>query len=277
MQDNTSQSDVTDTVAYDNSLPLTSSNIPADRISELYNGKIFTKETSNIAKDRIHWMCSQCVGKTVLDVGCSQGITSILLAREGFTVTGLDSHPDAISYAQKDALLESKEVQSRLTWLHSDLNKLSSDKLFDNVILGEVIEHQALPQRFLKIAASLLKPDGRLILTTPFGLKPHPDHKSTIMPLTLSNMTTGIDLNLTFMDTVDGYIRAILQRKENNKSKVISTEQLLSLTGNGCLSSQKSLHSYLDFKNDTIKKKTELAKKYEKQLKDLKKQPFPKY
>ncbi|MCH7628746.1 MAG: hypothetical protein IH997_08525, partial [Proteobacteria bacterium] len=60
--------------------------IPADRISELYLGEVASDEASEVARERIHWMCSHARGETVLDIGCSQGIAAILLAREGFVV-----------------------------------------------------------------------------------------------------------------------------------------------------------------------------------------------
>ncbi len=52
-----------------------------DRISEVYKGEIWTDALQNRARRRIHWMCSQVVGDSVVDIGCSQGIASILLGR----------------------------------------------------------------------------------------------------------------------------------------------------------------------------------------------------
>ena len=52
----------------------------ADRINEAYHdamGAAFGQKT----RERINWMCSQARGTTVLDVGCSQGIASILRRR----------------------------------------------------------------------------------------------------------------------------------------------------------------------------------------------------
>ena len=60
----------------------------ADRVNEAYYGSL--GETMAVkTRDRINWMCSQASGNTVLDVGCSQGIATILLSREGFRVKGV--------------------------------------------------------------------------------------------------------------------------------------------------------------------------------------------
>src|SRR5687768_6985575 len=84
--------------------------VPVDRIFELYKGEIFSDETVTAARSRIHWMCSQCIGGTVLDIGCSQGIATILLAREGFEALGLDIHPEAIAYARSATSREAPAV-----------------------------------------------------------------------------------------------------------------------------------------------------------------------
>ncbi len=121
----------------------------SDRINELYRGEIFGEETARIARDRVHWMCQQCAGDRVLDVGCSQGITAILLAREGICVTAIDSDPASIEFAAAEIAREGPQVRSRLTLLETDLASLPVGSGFDTVILGEVLEHQALPERFV--------------------------------------------------------------------------------------------------------------------------------
>ena len=39
---------------------------------------------------RIDWMISQAKGSKVLDIGCSRGMVSLLLAKKGFKVIGAD-------------------------------------------------------------------------------------------------------------------------------------------------------------------------------------------
>ena len=252
-----------------NELILSSSPIPADRISELYNSEIFTNETAEIARRRIHWMCSHCTGKTVLDVGCSQGITAILLAREGFVVTGLDSHPESITYARNASQQETEAVQTRLKWIEGDLWDLPASEMFDTVVLGEIIEHQALPTRFLEIALQHLNFGGVIVLTTPFGLHPHPDHKVSLFPSGLVEIANVHGLRVEDFDVVDGYIRMTFRRNGESGITQIDNGLLISVTERGALESQERLYSRLDDRSTQLRKKNEAAKALQKRIDSL--------
>jgi len=83
----------------------------SDRISERYKGETSSEKGQSMARQRINWMCRQVEGKNVIDIGCSQGIVSILLARQGFEVVGVDIDDKAIEYANADRANEPPEVQ----------------------------------------------------------------------------------------------------------------------------------------------------------------------
>ena len=149
-----------------------------DRIYEAYVGDLgntFAEKT----KKRIHWICDKVQGEKILDVGCSQGITAILLARKGLQVTGLDISEETVACARKYLLEESEEVQARVDFRQTDFTSFSSATLYDTVIMGEVLEHLLHPQTFVANAQKLLTENGRLIVTVPFGINDAPDHKQT--------------------------------------------------------------------------------------------------
>lgn len=54
-----------------------------DRVNERYYGMVNTVKSQEATRARIHWICRHVSGNRMLDAGCSQGITSILLGREG--------------------------------------------------------------------------------------------------------------------------------------------------------------------------------------------------
>ena len=243
------------------------SSLAVDRISELYYGEIFTEETAEIARRRIHWMCSQCIGESVLDVGCSQGIACILLAREGINATGLDSHPQAIEYARRATEREPPAVQARIRWIERDLAELSTEQHFDTVLLGEVIEHQALPERFLARAAAFVKRGGRLVLTTPFGLHPHDDHKATLFPSHLAGMAAQLGLDIELLDVADGYIRMTARAADAGRTAIpTSLQELLTATERGTLESQETLYRRLDERGESLKQKIKVGKTLQKRL-----------
>jgi len=244
------------------------SSIPADRISELYRGEIFTEETARIARDRIHWMCAQCDGEKVLDVGCSQGITAILLAREGLSVTAIDTHPEAIPFARQALEGETALVQSRITLIETDLASLPEEAAFDTIILGEVLEHQALPERFLRSAMTRLNPGGRLVITTPFALHPHPDHKISVLPRHLQEFAQNLGLEMKHLDVEDQYIRSVLLRPLQGRSVQSVVPDVLRMTEQATLESQRRLFGRLDQRSADLRKKTDALKIAQKKLGD---------
>ena len=88
----------------------------------------------------------------------------------------------SIDYARDLTKHELPSTQARVTWIEGDFWELSAEEKFDTILLGEVIEHQTIPGRFLAAAATRLNSGGRIVLTTPFGLHPHSDHKATLLP-----------------------------------------------------------------------------------------------
>lgn len=150
-----------------------------DRIMEAYLGQL-GKEFAQSTRDRIHWICARATGKRILDVGCSQGITSILLGRERRSVIALDISKRSIDEARQFILREPAHVQSSVKFIHGDF--IGTDfgaETFDTVIMSEVLEHLTKPEEFVSAAAHLLNEGGTVIVTVPFGVNDWPDHKHT--------------------------------------------------------------------------------------------------
>lgn len=96
---------------------------------------------------------------SVLEVGCGYGYLTYALAKEGFSVTGIDISEHAIKSA-KENFGDHFSTES--------MNELSSRNIkFDLIISTEVIEHVDEPSEFFGLCVSLLKPDGKILLTTP--------------------------------------------------------------------------------------------------------------
>lgn len=150
-----------------------------DRIADAYYGKLgdkFMRET----QQRIHWICSAIKGQNVLDVGCSQGIVPILLAREGIRVIGIDISSRAIGEAKQLLSSEPSHIQDQVKFINADFLSYDFSKLdVQTIIISEVLEHLTQPQRFIDSAAKLLPNGGRLIITVPFGINDFVDHKQT--------------------------------------------------------------------------------------------------
>ena len=146
-----------------------------DRISEAYLGKMSERMLS-MSHERVHWIISRIKGLSVLDVGCSQGIVEYLIG-DKINITGIDNDRDAIAYAE--TLVSEKVFRDNIVFINDDfLAHDFGNSQFDCIIMTEVLEHLYVPEDFLKKAASMMM-EGQLIVTVPFGINRHPDHKQT--------------------------------------------------------------------------------------------------
>lgn len=103
-------------------------------------------------------------GASALDVGCGGGLLSEALAREGARVTALDLAPELIKVAKLHGLESGVAVDYRLQSVES----LAAEQphTFDVVTCMEMLEHVPDPGAVIDACARLLKPGGRLFLST---------------------------------------------------------------------------------------------------------------
>jgi ubiquinone/menaquinone biosynthesis C-methylase UbiE len=100
-------------------------------------------------------------GERVLDLGCGDGWMTAELAAHGAVPTGIEIASAAIDRARR----HHPELEFRLAEANGELPL--PDNGFDVVWASEVIEHVADTARWLSEARRVLRPGGRLLLTTP--------------------------------------------------------------------------------------------------------------
>jgi 2-polyprenyl-6-hydroxyphenyl methylase/3-demethylubiquinone-9 3-methyltransferase len=103
-------------------------------------------------------------GARVLDVGCGAGLLSEALAREGAIVTALDLAPELIDVAQLHLLESGLKVDYRLQSVEAMADQLPAT--FDAITCMEMLEHVPDPGSVLRACAHLLKPGGKLFVST---------------------------------------------------------------------------------------------------------------
>jgi 2-polyprenyl-3-methyl-5-hydroxy-6-metoxy-1,4-benzoquinol methylase len=99
-------------------------------------------------------------GGRVLDVGCSTGYLSRRLVERGSSVVGLELDEQAAAEARRFC----EEV---LTGDVETMELPFGPGSFDAVMCADLIEHLRDPGAFLERVRPLIKPGGRLVLTTP--------------------------------------------------------------------------------------------------------------
>lgn len=150
-----------------------------DRIYEAYIGEL-GKALQDSTKKRIDWIIENTPKCNMLiDAGCSQGIISLLSSQKAEKVVGIDIQKEAVEFANKLLENEYSYLQNNVTFNHIDFINYTSSELADCIIASEVLEHLDMPEYFLKNIKSNLKPNGKLIVTVPFGVNRHHDHKTT--------------------------------------------------------------------------------------------------
>jgi 2-polyprenyl-6-hydroxyphenyl methylase/3-demethylubiquinone-9 3-methyltransferase len=103
-------------------------------------------------------------GAAVLDVGCGGGLLSEALAGEGAQVTAIDLAPDLLKIAKLHRLESAVEVDYQL----SSVEALAAQQpgRYDAITCMEMLEHVPDPASVLAACATLLKPGGRLFVST---------------------------------------------------------------------------------------------------------------
>jgi len=105
--------------------------------------------------------------RRVLDLGCGSGRHVVHLARNRFSVYGLDSSPEGIKMARARLRNEGLKASLRLQSMTKPLP--FKDSFFEAVISVQVIHHATLAEirKVVKEIARVLKKDGVVYVTVP--------------------------------------------------------------------------------------------------------------
>ena len=100
----------------------------------------------------------------VLDVGCGGGLLSEALAKAGARVTAIDLAPNLLKVARLHGLESGIKVEYRQQPVEALAEEAPTS--FDAVTCMEMLEHVPDPASIVRACATLLKPGGRLFLST---------------------------------------------------------------------------------------------------------------
>jgi 2-polyprenyl-3-methyl-5-hydroxy-6-metoxy-1,4-benzoquinol methylase len=109
-------------------------------------------------------------GETVLDVGCGSGHYARLAAEAGARVIAADV---AENYVEQARAHVGDALAGRCEFRVEDAERLSlPDEAVDKVLMTEVIEHVPHPEHAVGEATRVLRPAGRLVVSTPSRFSP---------------------------------------------------------------------------------------------------------
>jgi 2-polyprenyl-3-methyl-5-hydroxy-6-metoxy-1,4-benzoquinol methylase len=102
----------------------------------------------------------------LLDIGCGPGWTSLFLAEEGYSVTGVDLAPAHVEVstqrAQQRGIAASFETH--------DMDYLALDRRFDAVLVFDALHHSTRQRAVIRNIADHLRPGGWVLFGEPSWL-----------------------------------------------------------------------------------------------------------
>jgi SAM-dependent methyltransferase len=109
----------------------------------------------------------------ILDIGCGPGWTSLLLARAGYDVTGVDISERMIEIARE----RSEQENTSADFVVGDMEELDLEQTdYDGALFFDCLHHCSGYPQALKRACAHLKPGGHIILFETTWLHRHSRH-----------------------------------------------------------------------------------------------------
>lgn len=146
----------------------------------------------------------------ILEIGSGMGYLTYALRQAGHNSIGIDISEDAVATARK-SFGDHYRVADLM-----DLSE-SLDGTFDVIIATELIEHTTDPIRIIEKAASLLKANGKLVITTPnrdlyaqalvWNTDPPPVHLWWFSKTSFRYIAWKLSLDIGFVDFAKYYGR----------------------------------------------------------------------
>ncbi|SMB28829.1 bifunctional 3-demethylubiquinone-9 3-methyltransferase and 2-octaprenyl-6-hydroxy phenol methylase [Sterolibacterium denitrificans] len=118
---------------------------------------------------RLDWIDAACgglAGKRVIDVGCGGGILAESMAARGARVTGIDLGERALSVARLHLLESGEELALDYRLIAAEDMAAEAAGSFDVVTCMEMLEHVPDPASTVRACAALVRPGGRVFLST---------------------------------------------------------------------------------------------------------------
>lgn len=233
-------------------------------------------------RSRINWMMNQVQGTHVLDVGCFKGYTSILLGREGKNVLGIDSSSSMIDDALQSLKAEEADIRKNVLFEKSNFFERDfTNTKFDSILLGGILEHISDLDTFFHKAFSILNEQGRMVVSTSFGLNENINSKRIFYIHDFLRLQQP-NLSISAIEYGGSWIGVIFQKTEASSSqKKIDLDLLKDLEKAFLLKEQSSVkkqengqpdpieedvyQKFLDEKIAKVKAQKELYEQYKKE------------
>jgi len=116
------------------------------------------------------WLSQRCEGKKALDYCCGRGEISVLLAKKGARVIGIDISDESIKTCEE--LVRKEKVEKNTSFITMDAEKTKfKDNSFDVITCTGVLHHLEIQNAYIELAR-IIKPNGEIICNEPLAYNP---------------------------------------------------------------------------------------------------------
>src|SRR3984957_5374705 len=168
-----------------------------ERSMEFTGERMTTAVEGEIEFEHFHRYClarDLCPGLDVLDVASGEGYGSSILANVARSVIGADGDPAAIAHARTTYRGENLRFVEG-----SALDLPLGEASVDVVVSFETLEHVREHARFMAEVKRVLRPDGKLIVSTPertvYSARGEPVNKYHLLELTVAEFDSLLRVN----------------------------------------------------------------------------------
>ena len=102
--------------------------------------------------------------KDILEIGCGNGIESLMLYQESYNFTLSDYSIEMIEQAKQ--LFSHNNIESNIEFIHSDVENLSEKitEKYNVILFNNVLEYLDNPAQIIATIYELLKPNGIIVI-----------------------------------------------------------------------------------------------------------------
>jgi 2-polyprenyl-3-methyl-5-hydroxy-6-metoxy-1,4-benzoquinol methylase len=209
------------------------------RLLNIFYTPIWYSIGLNAESDKIRYMDSENTSGKLIDVGCGGGRFLARMKKRGWDVEGVDLDPKVVKKVSSKYGIKVREGDI--------LNCNLAEATYDLVTLNQTIEHLYDPKKSLQECLRILKPGGKIVITTPNpislaagmfrnnwrGWEP-PRHLYLFSPISISNLLNELGFKIEFIGTIScdsagGYYISRLDGFLDGKKQITLLDKLSAL------------------------------------------------